>query len=92
MKVEHRGGMKNTSNTAGIVNIEDFEGTTMRISKELLKQSLATIEKIGDGMGAEDEYIDIGISSYQSKDTATFFIFLDPKKTLAYAVAGAYEE
>ena len=91
MKVEHRGGMKNKSNTAGFVNIEDFEGATMRISKELLKQSIATIEKF-DEADMDNEYIDIGISKFESPEAQTFFIFLDVKKTLAYAVAGAFEE
>lgn len=91
MKVEHRGGMKNKSNTAGFVNIEDFEGATMRISKKLLKQSIATIEKF-DEVDMDNEYIDIGISKFESPWAQTFLIFLDVKKTLAYAVAGAFEE
>ena len=91
MKVEHRGGMKNKSNTAGFVNIEDFEGITMRISMELLKQNIATIEKF-DEADMDNEYIDIGISNCESNNAQTFFVFLDVKRTLAYAVAGAYEE
>ena len=91
MKVEYRGGMKNTSTTAGFVNIKDFEGATMRISKELLKQSIATIEKF-DEVDMDNEYINIGISKFESPEAQTFFVFLDVKKTLAYAVAGANEE
>ena len=90
MDVKHHGGMKNKSNTAGFINIEDFEGTTMQISKTLLKQSIAIIEKFDDA-DMDNEYIDIGISKFESPGAKTFFIFLDPEKTLAYAVAGANE-
>jgi len=92
MKVEHRGGMKNKSNTAGFVNIEDFEGATMRISVELLKQGIATIENIGEGV--ESEYINIGIPTFKPEGTSveSFLIFLDPKKTLAYVVMGVDKE
>jgi len=96
MKIEHRGGMKNKADSAGFVNIEDFEGTTMRISRELLKQSIAIIEKL-DEVGIDSEYINIGISKNHPedntmRDAGAFFVFLDAKKALAYAVAGVYAE
>jgi len=96
MKIEHRGGMKNKAGTSSFVNIEDFEGATMRISKEMLKQSIAIIEKL-DEVGIDSEYINIGISKIHPegntmRDAGVFFVFLDAKKTLAYAVAGAYAE
>lgn len=91
MNVEYRGGMKNASNTAGFVNIEDYEGVTMRISKELLKQCISSIENINGEL--DNEYIRIGISNtHKGKKAKLFCVFLDSKKTLAYAVAGADEE
>lgn len=92
MKVEPRGGMKNKSNTAGFVNVEGFEGATMRISAGLLKQAIESVENINEEL--DDEYINIGIAHNPENPVGTemFFIFLDAKRLLAYAVMGATEE
>ena len=95
MKVEPRGGVKNTLKTAGFLNIEDFEGETMTISTVLLEQAFKVIKTLNKDMGEGDmqDYINVGIAHKPelSNNVGTFFIFLDSKKTLAYAIAGADE-
>ena len=87
MKIAPKGNIVNKANTAGIVNIENFEGATMRVSRDLLKKALLVMETMGNA-GMDTEYLDIGISI----PPEIFLIFFDREKTLGYGVAGAPEE
>ena len=90
MKITSKGGIHNAENSAGFVNIEEVEGTTMRINAEYLKTALKVIDTI-EGMGLNTENISIGIVSL-TEEKERFCIFLDPNKTVAYAIAGKTEE
>ena len=87
MKITPKGNIVNKANTAGIVNIENFEGATMRVSKDLLKKALLLVEAM-ESADMNVDYLNIGISI----PPETLIIFFDQAKTFGYGIAGATEE
>jgi len=91
MKVIVKGGMKQKDNVAGIVNIENWEGTTMVISEELLQKATNVLRVLRE-VDFDTENVRIGISKGSKTPAGMFCVFLDTQKTVAYAVAGKLEE
>ena len=92
MKIISKGGIHNAENTAGIINIEGWEGATMRINVVYMKSALKVIENLNN-MGLDGENFHIGIAPpIEGSSTAIFCIFLDSNKTVAYAIAGVKED
>lgn len=88
MKMKSEGGIHNRDNTAGFVNIEDGEGAEMRINPEYLKTALKVIDSLS-GLVLATSDIHIGITPQTGENTTGLFcVFLDPNKTVAYAIAG----
>ena len=92
MKIPSKGGIHNRNNTAGFVNIENWEGTEMKIKLEYLKIALKVIETL-NGLELDVSNIHIGISlPSKERPAGLFYVFLDANKTVAYAIAGKTEE
>jgi len=88
-------GIVNKANTAGILNIKDYDAPTMFISRDLLEEGLLVL-KLLDEHGLKTENIEMGIVAPKDKANETgnskvLCIFLDAEKTLAYAIAGRVE-
>ena len=88
-------GIVNTANTAGILNIKEFEAPTMFISRELLEEALSVL-KLLDEHGLKTENIEMGIvapkdNANKTRNSKVLCIFLDAEKTLAYVIAGRVE-
>lgn len=94
MKIVKR-GIVNKSNTAGILNIKDFDAHTMFISRELLEEALLVL-KLFDEHGLKTENIEMGIvepkDANETGNAKVLCIFLDAEKTLAYVIAGRTED
>ena len=91
MKI-NTGNLVDKNNTAGFIGITDFEGTHMRISKDLLKNALSIIDTM-DNAGLDTEYLDVGITELTfTTDTKIFIIFFNKEKSFGYGVAGAIEQ
>ena len=92
MKITSKRGIHNVENTAGIINIEDWQGADMTINVEYMKSALKVIESLNN-MGLDVENFHIGIAPpIEGSSTAIFCIFLDSNKTVAYAIAGVKED
>lgn len=87
MKIESKGNLLNKSNTAGLINIKDFEGSTMKISTDLLKKALLVMETMNSA-GMDTEYLNIGIA----QESDVFVIFFNKEKTFGYGIAGTVEQ
>ena len=92
MKITSKRGIHNTDNSVGFINIEDWKGAEMTINTDYMKNMLQVIDNLGE-LGLDVEKCHIGIAPLtEDAPGGLFCVFLDPNKTVAYAIAGKTEE
>ena len=88
-------GIVNKANTAGILNIKEYDAPTMFISRYLLEEGLSVLKML-DEHGLKTENVEMGIvapndNANETGNSKVLCIFLDADKTLAYVIAGRVE-
>jgi len=91
MKIKSKGGIVQKDNIAGIVNIEDWKGATMRIDIKSLQRAIDVLTRLREvGLDAEEAIIGISEESQTEEKPGVFCVFFDSNKTVAYAVMGKW--
>ena len=86
------GIIKRNDNVAGLVDVDEWSGTSVLLNVELLIDAIGVFKKLSDAELIEIENIHIGIDEKGDKPAGVFYMFFDRSKKKAYAIAGKKEE